>query len=278
MATPFDHQILARHAFAVVDPAALEDLPEGMRSEALVPASLAASAHLMPRLIDLRTMTDERSGTLLESLHQAHTSGQAPPIALLVRAELDSKEFTGYWNALQLAMPQPGQQAWLRVHDPRVLHQLLRILNPAQRRKLFGRSAAFTYWVAGEWLTAQASDAVPTGGIAAWDWPRVERIGVVNRALQSAGVCDAAALSSQGALAEQLIDRASARHGLVSQADMVEFARRGLSTRATFDEHPTVAASITPDADHGEDSTLADRFDLIDDDVWNELRQPSNMQ
>jgi hypothetical protein len=277
MVIPLDHQILARHAFAVADPAALEDLPADIRSEALVPASLAASAHLMPRLIDLRAMTEERSGALLESLHQAHTSGQAPPIALLVRTELDSKEFTGYWNALQLAMPQPGQPAWLRVHDPRVLHQLLRILNPAQRRKLFVRSAAFTYWVAGEWLTAQANDAVPTSGTAAWDWVRVARIGVINRALHSAGVCDAAALSSQGALAEQLIERASARHGLVSRADMVEFARCGLSTRATFDEHPIVAASIKPDADAGEDSTLADRFALIGDDVWTELRQPSNM-
>lgn len=273
MSAGFDHRILSDHAYAVIDAAAPEDLPQGIRSVALVPASLAASGHLMPRLIDLRCMPEQQASALLECLHQAYAAGEPPPVALLVHTELDADEFARYWNTLQLATPQPGRQAWLRLHDPRVLHQMLRILNAAQRRKLFGRSEFFTYWAGDQWLTAYADDeAAP--GVAAWDWARVERIGSINRALSGAGMRDAAALTTQGALAEQLIERAGVRHGLTRQDDIVEFAMRGLTTRATFDEHPAIAQRIKPD----EDSSLADRLALIDDSVWNELRPPFNMR
>jgi hypothetical protein len=269
----FDHQILSDHAYAVVDPAALEDLPAGIRGVALVPASLAASEHLMPRLIELRGMPDALDGALLEALYQAQVAGEPPPVALMVQSDLGAEEFARYWNTLQLATPQPGRQAWLRVHDPRVLHQMLRILNAAQRRKLFGRSEYFTYWAGDQWLTAYADDEAAPGA-AAWDWTRVERIGSINRALSGAGLRHAAALTTQGALAEQLIERAGARHGLTRQDDIVEFATRGLTTRATFDDHPAIAARIQPD----DDSSLADRLALVDDSVWNALRPPFNTQ
>lgn len=271
----FDHQLLQRHAFGLADATTLEELPEGIQTEALIPPVLAASAHLMPRLIDLRHLRNEQMNALLECLYCAHTEQRPPPVPLLVDTDLAPKQFARYWNAMQLAAPAPDRQAWLRLHDPRVLHQLLRILNAAQSRRLYGRSAAFTYWTGGEWLTAVAEDDPGAAvGVARWDWARVERIGTINRALQGAGVLSAAALTRQGALAEQLIERAASRHGLASQGDMVEFAMRGLTTRFTFDEHPVVAGRIKPDAE--EDSTLSDRFALIDDSVWNELRQPLN--
>jgi hypothetical protein len=232
----------------------------------------------MPRLIDLRMMAEDHSSALLECLHRAQVNEIPPPLAVLVQTELDAKEFARYWNTMQVATPQPGRRAWLRVHDPRVLHQLLRILNTQQRRKLFGQSTAFTYWAGGEWLSALADDDIVVDGSAAWDWARVERIGIVNRALHGADVRKAAALAAQSALAEQLIERANKRHGLISQADMVEFAIRGLTTRTDFDEHPTVAPSIRPESDPDEESSLADRLALIDDSVWLELLTPLHMQ
>jgi hypothetical protein len=274
-AQAFDHQLLGRHAFGVVDAASQEDLPASIRSEALVPADLAANAHLMPRLIDFRGAPDEHWIPLLECLFDAHQNELPPPLALLVKTEASAQEFAGRWNALQLATPGPGRKAWLRLHDPRVLHQLLRILTPAQRRHLFGQSQAFTYWIGGEWTTAHAD--VPAGATAyappaTWDWPRIERIGVVNRALQRAGVQGADSLTRQGAVAEQLIERAQARHRLTEADDVVEFAARGLTAGQAFDQHPVVAAAVPPDADG--DSTLADRFALIEEDLWSALRQP----
>ena len=59
---------------------------------------------------------------------------------------------------------------------------------------------------------------------------------------------------------------------------VVEFAIRGLTTSATFDEHPNVARAIKPGTALGEESSLSDRLALIGEHIWNELRQPVSMQ
>jgi hypothetical protein len=282
-----EYQILRRNAFGLVDSAMVGHLPAGMSVEAMVPPGLTSSAHLMPNLIDLQNASDDQLRVLSECLRRAHEFGQPPPVAMLVMTSLSAKEFVRHWNSMQLASLPPKRKVWLRLHDPRVLHQLLRILTPTQRQKLFRRSEAFTYWVGEEWIIAAANGgnslhtcsaehgvALPYGGQTKWDWTRIEKIGIVNRALLGAGVRRAAALTSHGALAEQLIERAYARHGLVDHADMVEFAVRGLTTSNTFDEHPNVARVIKPGTDHGEESSLSDRLALIDEHTWDELRRP----
>jgi hypothetical protein len=283
-----DHQILRQNAFGVVDAAMVEHLPKGVIAEALVPSVLASSAHLMPRLIDLRHAPDDQLHALLDCLRDAHESGQPPPVAVLVRTNASAREFARHWNSMQVVAPHPKRKVWLRLHDPRVLHQLLRILTPMQRRKLFGRSEAFTYWVGEEWVsaTAEGSTAPNNGaaergvallyaGTTRWDWTRIELIGIINRALHGAGMRQAAALTSHGALAEQLIERANTHYGLRDHADMVEFAVRGLTTSDTFDEHPDVARVIKPSSHPGEESSLSDRLALLDEHIWNELRQPA---
>lgn len=271
----FDHQIFNLHTFGLVDAAMLAALPAGINTLALVPSDLAASAHLMPRLIDFRATPNDKLNALLDCLYQAQKKQAPPPLALLVKSDLDAQAFVRRWNTQQLAVPAPGRKAWLRLHDPRVLHQLLRIMTPAQRRKLLGRSGACTYWIGGEWLSAQDHGApLPEADTARWDWARIELIGAVNRALLRADVSQAAALASQGALAEQLISRAKSRHGLQERADLVEFVVRGLTVSVRFDEHPKIAGVIKPSSDPDEESSLSDRLALIDKHIWNELRQP----
>ncbi|WP_156885873.1 DUF4123 domain-containing protein [Massilia niastensis] len=282
-------QIIREHAFALVDAAMVEHLPDGMHAVPLVPRRLASSAHLMPKLIDLRSTRDDHLSILSKCVRDACLNAQWPPVSLLVRTPVGAPEFARYWNSMQLASPEPKCHSWLRLHDPRVLHQLLRVLTTRQRRYWFGRSESVTYWVGGEWVTVlRDSDhpleprdvghtAVPPHvGPAKWDWSRIETIGIVNRVLHGAGVQTAAALASQGELAEQLIERARAKHGLVEQADLVEFAVRGLMTNAMFDAHPVVARAIRPDTMAGEESSLSDRFALIEEQVWSALRQPDN--
>jgi hypothetical protein len=287
----FDHRTLRQNAFGLVDAAMAEHLPAGIIAEALVPSFLAASAHLMPKLIDIRNAPADQLYALLDCLHGAQKRGEPPPVALLVQTNVGAKEFARHWNLMQMPTPQPKRKVWLRLHDPRVLHQLLRILAPMERRRLFGQSEAFTYWVGEEWVIAPAEGstrsnngavahgvAVPYAGGTTWDWARIQQIGIVNRALHGAGVRGAAALTSQGALAEQFIERANARHGLVDHADMVEFAIRGLTTSDTFDEHPNVARVIKAGTAPVEESSLSDRLALVDVHIWNELRQPVKMQ
>ena len=283
-----DYQAYQEHAFAVVDALMMEELPDGLVTETLVPERLAASSHLMPRLIDLRCMPHARSEELFAFLCDVSPAAQSLRTVVLLRTRADAPAIIRHWNAMQLATPQPGRRLWLRLHDPRVLHQLLRILSPAQRKKMFGVAQAFTYWVGGSWVSAAQNISAhadmqvrghgvlsPYAGALIWDWNRIERIGMVNRALNGAGVFAASALDTQGLLAERLIER-GAEHGLVEQADLVEFATRGLVSHFEFDRHPDVARAIKPSQDG--DSVLFDRFALVPEHVWAELRLSTTPQ
>lgn len=274
-------------AFGVVDAAMLKSLPDGLHTEPLVPNQLTQSRHLMPALIDLRRIPIERLNVLLDDLEESYGRGEPPSIALFIVSESGVTEIARHWNAMQIAEPQRGRKLWLRLHDPRVLHQMLRVLDPMQRRKLFGSVKEFIYCVGGQWVAAAcqpnsiSSSQVlkngfvePYAGPAKWNWDRIERIGLINRALLGAGVREGAVLTSKAVLAEQLIGRAVMRHSLSRPADLIEFAVRGLQTNPAFDEHPDVAFAITPNANSVEESSLADRFALIDEHVWSSLREP----
>lgn len=277
MYTSFDHQMLSSHTFGLVNASMVEQLPEGIVADPLVPSTMPASAHLMPRLISLRDIPAKLHGELLQYLYDAEKYDEQPAVSMLIQSDYDAKQFARHWNGLQLFDPQPSRKVWLRLHDPRVMHQLLRILGPVQRRHVFGRSVAFTYWIGKEWVRVDrdcADESVPSHpATPGWDWNRIEQTGIVNRALHGAGVQGATALTQQGAVAEQLIKRANERHGLTEQADLVEFAVRGLSTRSAFDEHHKIASHIRPSGDPGDDASLADRLALIDEQVWAELSQ-----
>ena len=280
----FDHQILSRHTYGLVDAVMAEDLPNGIATETVSPPDLAAHAHLMPKLIDLRNLPPDISKPLLECLYRAHQEHQQPPMPLLVQTKMAPHLFLRQWNALQVSAPQPGHKVWLRLHDPRVLHQLLRMATPAQRRHLFGKCESYTYWVGEEWLTVHIDDGPHNGNqiqqasgmysaMQRLDWTRIGRIGIINRALAQANVLSATALMHQGALAEQLIERAQTRHGIVDRGDLVEFVVRGVTTSSEFDEHPELACLLKPRTDPDDESSLADRLAGIEDRVWNDLRQ-----
>jgi hypothetical protein len=290
MTISLELQIVRKCAFGIVDAAMIEHLPHGLCIEPLVPKKLSQSAHLMPALIDLRRTPKESLNALLRKIEESYVLGESPSVSLFIKTDSGITELAQYWNAMQIVEPQRGRKLWLRLHDPRVLHQLLRILELTQRRKLFGLSQAFIYWVGTEWVTASCEPGFLSSsqirgirvgalytGPANWDWNRIERISLVNRVLIATGVSDATALTSQGALAEKFIERAIMQHDLSESADLVEFATRGLQTNFSFDECPDIVQSIRSYIGSARDSTLADRFALIDKQVWGALPQPLNV-
>lgn len=274
----FDHRILDNHNFGVVAPSATDDLPQGIVARAMVPDLLTASAHLMPQLVDLRTLNAAQTDALLTDLHLDRDAGEPPAMAMLLRATSSADDCARHWNRLQLVSPRSGSKSWLRMHDPRVMHQVLRILTPQQRSKLHARWSAITYWLGGAWITVVDANDSPAADERAqptlpqatpeWDWQRIEDIGVINRAFQQAGIESLAAIDSSSVLAEALIARARQQHRLQDNADLIEFVVRGLAYGADFDSHPSVAPHIAP----RDDASLDDRLALIGDEVWDALR------
>jgi hypothetical protein len=282
MSESIDSGVFHDYAFAIADAENAEYLPEGLATERLTPKILLSSAHLMPMLVDLKRSPAATRDALLELVRNRCDNTEQPPIALFIKTNVTATELSRHWNAMQLAQPQPGRKLWLRLHDPRVLHQLLRVLSPMQRKKLFGLSQMIAYWIGAQWVNAGRASYHSSspqskgggnletyGGPERWNWLRIERIGLINRALAIAGISDAVLLTSAGALAEQLMERATVCYGLLDNADLVEFAVRGLTIHPSFDKHPLIAKLIQPDTFSTEQSRLSDRLALVEHDVWN---------
>jgi hypothetical protein len=271
MMKDLDHQILAVHQYAIIDPSVIEYLPNGIVSVPIVPPAMPASAHLMPLLVHLATLPFDAKAALLDLIHSAWKDNTPPLVPLLIRTAAAQDDLCRHWNRLQLA-PISSRKLWLRVHDPRVLHQLLRILTAPQRRRLFGPVERYSYWAGGVWRDDSAASSAKTtnaNGGAFWPWKRVEQIGLINRAIQAADFEHSPALDLHSEAAENLIAIATEQFGLVEQADLVEFAMRGITCSIRFYDHPEVAKAIKPGSEL--DSTLADRFALMNERIWTAL-------
>lgn len=276
----FESTTLRECAFGLIDPAFVEFVPNELTIQPLVPERFWSSRHLMPILLDIRRLSDDARASFESWFRDTSKDAQSPPIAFFITANIDANEFSRHWNAIQLAQPMPTRRFWLRIHDPRVMHQLLRILNPGQRRHLFGRTQFFHYWLGGKWITAARHSEIESSshslsvGLPGWDWGRIEKIGIVNRALLRAEISEASELATKSELAEKLIDRAVAHHRLTEQNDLVEFAAKGVLMGPDFDEHPAVANAIGMTANSTPGASLADHFALIEEHVWQHLTAP----
>ena len=281
MDSEFDHQLLARNNFAFVNESLLDLLPQDIVAVPVVPKQMRTSAHLMPFLIDLNGLTDDAKSRLLTLLYRSQQEYGMPLLPLLIEAEISASEFARYWNRLQLVTPSPQRRFWLRLHDPRVLHQLLRILSATQWNKFLGPLQGFTYWVGNTWVRAglEATEATvqPDRASAPWPWHRIHLISIVNRVLCQAGIVHTDLLHEKGAEIEKLTAIATSQFNLSDQADLVEFAVRGLVSSQTFYKHHEIAAAIRPSADPEDDSRLSDRLALISDAIWSEISSLSRI-
>ncbi|MDY0973367.1 DUF4123 domain-containing protein [Massilia sp. CFBP9012] len=273
------NEFVRGHAYGVVDATMRALVPKGVRVAPLVPQRLAGSAHLMSALVDLRSASEPELETLIAGDDTAAPEMRTPLVAVMLKTAIGMDEVARHWNAMQLASPYGAGLVWLRMHDPRVLHQLFRILPPAQCRDLFGRVEAIAYRIGGEWVEREIRSTAPLPGLnraneapAHRDWARIGRIGIVNRALQRAGIRDAAQIDMCSEAAEEALDRAGSRYALREAEDLTEFAFRALVCRASFDDEPCIAAAIRRHASSCHDSYLSDHFALIDPEVWRALR------
>lgn len=273
------NDLIGGNAYGVVDATVRALVPKGVRVAPLVPRRLAGSAHLMPALVDLKSARESALVALFGGTDDTAPGMKIPVVAMMLKTAIGMDEVERRWNAGQLASPENGNLVWIRMHDPRVLHQLFRIFSPAQCRHLFGRIDAITYRIGGEWVEQKIGASTPqprpdraNEAPAYRDWTRIARIGIVNRALRRADIRDAARLDICSEAAEAALDRGALRYGLLEAEDLTEFAFRALVCRPGFDEDPRVAAAMRQYAFSRNDSYLSEQFALIAPEVWRALR------
>lgn len=270
----FDFRTVGSHSYAIVDPLATESLPPTWPLVPLVPAALAADAHLLPALLPLGNLDPNSRRDLLHNIETACSAGEAPSVTCFLETAATPGEIRLHCTQRLVVHLTGTQRALLRYFDPRVLSQLAWMLEPRQMCWLLGPISRVTFWLRGEWAE-MVSDGARTYATPRFDSAqsaRVLRIGAINAVLSRLGSPvghkDLYGVSSQ---IDDLLARAEAVHCFGREVDRIEFALHGLNCHPRFDAHPRIQALIAQMV--VDESTYQDASALLESDDWRRIAE-----
>lgn len=252
-----DHHQTNACTFALIDPlhgneaalAAWANFPQ----TSLVPMGFEAKAAQLPRLVDLRKISNGLRDRMLDLLlSRAPTAGGALCVGLFeTRANV---EHMALHLCTRLAPHFPQDQPGIfRFYDPVVFEHLIWTLQTPLLASLFGPVNAWILPLRGAWYTqVPPTDDATLRSLSfhlnAASWQRVFRIGAIHGVLDNDPAWRSAP-ATFGPQVEPLLIRA-AEHQLAERDDAVAFATHGLRWHRNFDHHPRVAALLADCVGH----------------------------
>lgn len=277
------HRLLSDHSFALVASHELERMPAGAPSWSTAVGDLRDSADLLPRLFDLRALEPHFSDDLLQTCLAPAAYPQDPAFAVLIDAAEDGAAVAAHLGRVQLARSKGGERAWLRIHDPRVWLQLHRILGEGMLSSILGPIVRWTFLWGGRWYSQDhfVPGPQPVGPmyLDTPTWNAIARVGVVNRALVESGyaTADPEGVLRTSQIADELVQRAQAVHGLCQIDEQVRFCGLGLRVHPRFDEHPLVRGLLAAPSESSSDQAVSgskiDPLTNKDEAFWLHVRQ-----
>lgn len=267
--------------YALVDAQRADELPAGMPTRPLCPAVFAPSVHLMPRLLDLRALTDTHWAWMVETLDRCIAQQECPPLAALLHSNCEPDRMAQHLVAIQVHR-YGDETAWLRVHDPMVLLQLARATDSESMRTLFGPVQTWSLCLMGDWYDAYLATVADTRPRPRRSptqcWRGLQRIGSVNRALLRRRWLTLPDILLHSEHLDRLVQRAERLHALQRPADLAAFADLGAELAIEFDEHPLLRSAIQTwkawrQAGGESDTTdsLIDELEQLPSTIWDQV-------
>lgn len=265
--------LIDQYRYGIVDVAALPEdaLPSGIGIEALVPELLAGDSAKMPGLVCLSRISGQVRAHLQDNLEAAFRGEKQHLLSCLLNTE-DACEPSFLRNHLtrRLILDSPSGKVFLRYYDPRVFEHLEWILEPSQRRALFG---PITEWAICCPCRLRRITRPETGssrwyvGAERRRW--LDRVGLINQTLKQAERHQPALAAGDDRPAQALPQRILAaitigerRYGLTHDQDLIAFATHALRYGDDFHERGIVQTLFASLA--GGESTYADASPMID--------------
>lgn len=259
--------ILENATYALIDPLAMDRVPDYLPVRPVVPATFERDAHLMPLLVPLGELTHEQWVRLRRDMSRAMETGQDAPVAMVFRGDTDIDRMVSRLAARMIVSLASGQRALLRFYDPRVFVQLRWMLSDSQGAFLSRGINGWAAWVAGEWRRFDPWPHVsPSWRFSAEQTARLDRIGLINRVLAGLARPFPGEAQQLGQIIDGLLVRASEIHGFSRYEDMAAFAAHGVSIHKDFDRHPVVKTLIGRLSTEGQ--TYADAACLLSESQW----------
>lgn len=234
----------------------------------LVPRGVDVQPHLMPALLALAELDRQQKIGLIEAASRWQQDYLRPYFSACLVSEHATERLAHHLGTAQLLSAPASGRFLLRFTDPRVMTQLLGILDEAQLDALMGPVAQW-HWVDSIGQQRQRISSgdphlplrVRTGQIGP-----LRRVGLVNGCLQTLvrggwPCADAVALGRQ--LDEALVE-ATQRHNLRDDADRRLYAVQCVAMQGRPDAHPALKAALQK-AVAGELSYVGACAELTDD-------------
>ncbi len=213
--------------------------------EPLVPHRLEGSAHLLPGLVSLSSLSDELAAACLDLLAEQVVMGGPLFFSGLLKTDAPAEAVAQHFRNT-LMVTAPDRELYLRQFDPRLFVQYDWLLTPSQRMRLFGPITGWTLHLDGEWRTfSPPSDVKPaiSWRLSGEQAARIEALQKINRAmamLPSAGIDLRRERVSNGYF---MLERAR-QHGLSAERCLMRFLEHGWAIHPRFDEHPEVSSRL----------------------------------
>lgn len=268
------HRIFEEYQFALVEPMTCEDFPESVDVVPLLPAGLEDCAHLLPALIDLRSLSQGRCDALLEWIERS----TEPPLGALLATDADRGRTMRHLARQLVVRLADGRRSLLRHHDPRVFAHLRWILNETQLHRLLGPIRRWSYWRADQWRDVECGETqnVRTRALDPAQSDHLARVGTINEFFaQNGAPADDGEFAARARALSDFIARAQT-YGWRKRSDWLAFVQLCIECHPEFDRHPRIVRLIERLGQ--EEADFRDAIALIDTDtrrrIADELRNP----
>jgi Domain of unknown function (DUF4123) len=270
--------LLLSHDYALVDQLTVDGLPGDLPVLPLVPHKLEKDAHLLPLLVVLSELSQERRLELQAQQDMASANGQAPLFTTLLSSPAAPNSMRIHLKERLIVRLADNAKALLRYYDPRVFAQLQWILPTQSLGTLFGPITQWSVYLDGAWHSTPA----PSEAHSVWlvDKPssaRLERIAMINQTLALLPLETRLGKRTQlGAQIDRLLVYAQERYGFEREEDRIAFALHSITVHPQFDLHANIRALITGLTE--QQQTYSDATALFDQTAWQRIAQDMTTQ
>lgn len=240
-----DHRFLFSHDYALINPLQVETSAwETWPVKPIAVPELGTQSLVLPRLLNLRVLSDAESTTLYERVLQwEQTNPDHPFFTALFGTDLSEDRVLNRLGSRFLYRRSAQEHVLLRWYDPRVFCHLLWLLDEGQLAQLLGPVRVWSWRdAAGVWHQYERA-AVPAT-FAPFrprpaQWATLGRLGVLNRILAYLA-SEHPSLQVKPAQAEQFLAQAYETWDMEDESDCRLFVEQALCIHSDIHQHPAM--------------------------------------
>lgn len=224
-----------------------EPFLQALATYACTPRELAHREELMPKLIDVASLSPDAQAQVTEIwLDEAATT--RPPVACAwIDCNASIDELARHIARYLVGPGENGRPVFWRYYDPRVLSLTLAVCDPAQRAALLGPAATWQFaWAGHRWAVAgpgKLEDEID-GHLSGWprqdQWPRINRSEVAARVVDRLPLMPAEHAARVPAALDSIFSDVARRGGPADADDLADYAWHCLHYGPAFEQCPAL--------------------------------------